>query len=181
MPPRNRIRTGEISIKVTGTERVQENLKRFAKDTQQRMFIRAVKPSLEVIQEAAKRNLSAVPSKSGGSTRTKEAIASRISIKLLRQRGSPWFSRGRLAVWYGRPRGTRPPDKANKTPPLWVRASLAHLIEYGFRLTHFFGRKTRAQRIPERPFMRPAFERNKAKAENMFLSALRGQIGKVKP
>jgi hypothetical protein len=181
MPPKNRIRTGEISIKVTGTERVQTNLKRFAKDVQQEMFIRAVKPSLEIIQDSAKRNLNAVPSKSGGSTRTKEAIASRISIKLLRQRSSAWFSRGRLAVWYGKPRGTRPPDKARKTPPLWVRASLAHLIEYGFRLTHFFGKKVRAQRIAERPFMRPAFEANKSKAERLFLSALRGEIGRTKP
>lgn len=178
---RNRISTSVISVKVTGTERVQENMSRFAKRTQEAMFVRAIQPSLSIIQEAAKRNLSAVPSKSGGSTRTKEAIASRLSIKLQRAQGSRYFSKGRLAVFYGKPRTTAPKQEAGKQPPLWVRASLAHLIEYGYTLTHLFGRKIKARRIAERPFMRPAFEANKAKAERTFLSVLKGEIGRVKP
>jgi hypothetical protein len=178
---RNRISTGIISVNVTGTERVQENMARFAKRTQEALFVRAIQPSLKIIQEAARRNLAAVPSKSGGSTRTKEAIASRLSIKLQRAQGSRYFSKGRLAVFYGRPRGAAPRQEAGKAQPLWVRASLAHLIEYGYKLTHFFGRKIRARRIPERPFMRPAFESNKAAAERKFLSVLRREIGSVKP
>lgn len=178
---RNRISTGIISVKVTGTERVQENMARFAKRTQEALFVRAIQPSLQIIQEAAKRNLAAVPSKSGGSTRTKDAIASRLSIKLQRAQGSRYFSKGRLAVFYGRPRGAAPRQEAGKPQPLWVRASLAHLIEYGYKLTHYFGRKVRARRIPERPFMRPAFESNKAAAERKFLAVLRREIGSVKP
>jgi hypothetical protein len=178
---RNRISTEVISVSVSGTKQVSENMSRFAKRTQEALFVRAVQPSLQIIQEAAKRNLSAIPSKSGGSTRTKDAIASRLSIKLQRSRGSRYFSKGRLAVFYGRPRGSRPKQEAGKPQPLWVRASLAHLIEYGFKLTHFFGRKVKARRIPERPFMRPAFEANKAAAERRFLSVLRQEIGRTKP
>ena len=176
-----RMASSEISVKVTGTERVQANMKGFAKKVQEAMFVRAVKPSLEIIQKAAKQNVMAVPSKSGGTTRTREAIASRLSIKLQRAKGSRYFSRGRLAVFYGRPRGTAPKQEVGKTPPLWVRASLAHLIEYGYKLTHFFGRKVRTRRIPERPFMRPAFESNRTAAERRFLTVLRGEIGRTKP
>ena len=175
-----RMASNEISVKVTGIDRVQRNMGAFAKSVQEAMFVRAVKPSLEIIQKAAKQNVMGAPSKSAGSTRTREAIASRTSIKLQRAKGSRYFSRGRLAVFYGRPRGTAPKQEVGKTPPLWVRASLAHLIEYGFKLTHFFGRKVRARRIPERPFMRPAFEANRAAAERRFLSVLRGEIGRAR-
>jgi hypothetical protein len=170
--------TAEISVKVTGTERVQQEMAGVAKRVQEAMFVRAVKPSLEIIQKAAKQNVLGVPSKTGGTTRTREAIASRTSIKLQRARGSRYFSRGRLAVFYGRPRGTAPKQEPGKQQPLWVRASLAHLIEYGFRLTHFFGRKIRTRRIAERPFMRPAFEANRAAAERRFLAVLRQEIGR---
>jgi hypothetical protein len=178
---RARMSSGEISVKVTGTERVQRNMNDLAKRVQEAMFVRAVKPSLEIIQKAAKQNVLGVPSKAGGTTRTREAIASRISIKLQRAKGSRYYSKGRLAVFYGRPRGTAPKQDPNKMPPLWVRASLAHLIEYGFRLTHFFGRKVRARRIAERPFMRPAFEQNRTAAERRFLAVLRQEIGKAQP
>jgi len=170
-----------VSVKVTGTERVQSNMAAFAKSVQEAMFVRAVKPSLEIIQRAAKQNVMGVSSKAGGSTRTREAIASRTSIKLQRSKGSRYYSKGRLAVFYGRPRGAAPKEKPGKAPPLWVRASLAHLIEYGFKLTHFFGRKIKARRIPERPFMRPAFEDNRAAAERRFLTTLREEIARARP
>jgi len=178
---RNTISTGLISVKVSGSDRLQKNMTRFAKSVQESLFVRAISPSLRIIQDAAKHNLAGVPSKSGGTTRTKQAIASRLSIKLQRAKGSRYFSKGRLAVFYGRPRGSAPKQEEGKAQPLWVRASLAHLIEYGFRLTHFYGRKVRARNISERPFMRPAFENNKSKAEHLFLSVLRREIGSTKP
>lgn len=176
-----RMASNAVSVKVTGTERVQANMATFAKSVQEAMFVRAVKPSLEIIQRAAKQNVMGVSSKAAGTTRTREAIASRTSIKLQRSRGSRYFSKGRLAVFYGRPRGSAPKQEAGKTPPLWVRASLAHLIEYGFKLTHFFGRKIKTRRIPERPFMRPAFEDNRAAAERRFLTVLREEVNKARP
>ena len=176
-----RMATSATSVKVTGSERVQASMANFAKRTQEAMFVRAVKPSLEIIQRAAKQNVMGVSSKAAGTTRTREAIASRTSIKLQRSRGSRYFSKGRLAVFYGRPRGSAPKQEPGKTPPLWVRASLAHLIEYGFKLTHFFGRKIKTRRIPERPFMRPAFEDNRAAAERRFLTVLREEVNKARP
>ena len=176
-----RMASDVVSVKITGTERVQSNMAAFAKSVQEAMFVRAVKPSLEIIQRAAKQNVMGVTSKAGGSTRTREAIASRTSIKLQRSKGSRYFSKGRLAVFYGRPRGTAPKQDPGKATPLWVRASVAHLIEYGFKLTHFFGRKIKARRVPERPFMRPAFEDNRAAAERRFLSALREEITRARP
>lgn len=176
-----RMASDVVSVKITGTERVQSNMAAFAKSVQEAMFVRAVKPSLEIIQRAAKQNVMGVTSKAGGSTRTREAIASRTSIKLQRSKGSRYFSKGRLAVFYGRPRGTAPKQDPGKATPLWVRASVAHLIEYGFKLTHFFGRKIKARRLPERPFMRPAFEDNRAAAERRFLSALREEITRARP
>lgn len=176
-----RMASDVVSVKVTGTERVQSNMAAFAKSVQEAMFVRAVKPSLEIIQRAAKQNVMGVSSKAGGSTRTREAIASRTSIKLQRSKGSRYYSKGRLAVFYGRPRGAAPKEVPGKAPPLWVRASLAHLIEYGFKLTHFFGRKIKARRIPERPFMRPAFEDNRAAAERRFLTTLREEIARARP
>lgn len=176
-----RISTDAISVKISGTDRVQRNMAQVAKKVQEAMFVRAIKPSLEVIQKEAKSNLAGVPSKSGGTTRTKEAIASRLNIKLQRKRGSRYFSVGRLAVFYGKPRGTAPKQQPDKQPPLWVRASLAHLIEYGFRLTHFFGRAIRPRRIPERPFMRPAFEAKRAEAERRFLAVIRDEIERTRP
>lgn len=175
------MRTDAISVAITGTDRVQRNMAQVAKRVQEAMFVRAVKPSLEVIQKQAKTNLAGVPSKSGGTTRTKEAIASRLSIKLQRKKGSRYFSIGRLAVFYGRPRGSAPKQEVGKQQPLWVRASLAHLIEYGFKLTHLFGKAIRTRRIPERPFMRPAFEAKRAEAERRFLAVIRDEIERTRP
>ena len=176
---RNNSSTVALSVKVTGGEAVGKRMNALKKNVQEAIFVRAVQPSLKVIADDAKRGVQGVSSKSGGSTRTLSAIASRIAIKLQRSQGSRYFSKGRVAVFYGRPRGTVPKQEAGKQQPLWARASLAHLIEYGFRLTHFFGRKIRTRRIAERPFMRPAFERNKDKAERLFTRVLRDELRKV--
>ena len=165
----NKIQTPHLSISVTGGARTVANMKTLRKSMQEAIFVRAIKPALADMMKAAKANVMGVPSRSGGTTRTRSAIASRISIKLQRAKGSRYYSKGRLAVFYGKPRGSAPKQAVGTTPPLWVRASLAHLIEYGYKLTQVFGRKIRNRRIPERPFMRPAFERNKSKAEQRFM------------
>ena len=177
----NSMKTGVISVKVTGTDKTVKNMNALAKRIQEQVFIRAVQPALKDMAESAKRNVMGVSSTSGGTTRTRAAIASRISIKLQRAKGSRYFSKGRLAVFYGKPRGNAPKQEIGKPQPLWVRASLAHLIEYGFKLTHFFGRKVRAQRIPERPFMRPAFEKHKKSAEAKFLTVINSEVERVTP
>jgi hypothetical protein len=176
-----RISTTAITTKVVGSQRLQANMDAVAKAIREGMFTRAVKPSLEIIQKAAKQNVMAVPSRSAGTTRTREAIANRTTIKLQRAQGSRYYSKGRLAVFYGRPRTTAPKQQPGKAPPLWARASVAHLIEYGFKLTHFFGRKIKPKVIPERPFMRPAFEDNRAAAERRFVAVLREEVGRVRP
>lgn len=177
----NTMKTGVISVKITGGDKTVKNMSAFAKRVQEQVFIRAVQPALKDMADAAKRNVMATSSVSAGSTRTRAAIASRISIKLQRAKGSRYFSKGRLAVFYGKPRGNAPKQEVGKPQPLWVRASLAHLIEYGFKLTHFFGRKVRAQRIAERPFMRPAFDKHKKSAEAKFLSVINSEVRRVTP
>jgi len=177
----NAMKTGVISVQITGGDKTVKNMKAFAKSVQEQVFIRAVQPALKDMAEAAKRNVKATSSVSAGSTRTRAAIASRISIKLQRAKGSRYFSKGRLAVYYGKPRGDAPKQEVGKSPPLWVRASLAHLIEYGFKLTHFFGRKVRSRRIAERPFMRPAFEKHKKAAEAKFLAVINSEVRRVTP
>lgn len=169
------------SVQITGDAKVIANMQAVKKNVQEAIFVRAITPALTEMRDAAKAGVMGIASSSGGSTRTRAAIASRIAIKLQRSKGSRYFSKGRLAVFYGKPRGSRPKDTAGKAPPLWVRASLAHLLEYGFRLTHFFGRKIKARRIAERPFMRPAFEKNRARAESRFLQVIRSELAKVKP
>lgn len=177
----NKIQTPALSISVTGGARTIANMKTLRKSMHEAIFVRAIKPALADMMKSAKQNVLGVPSRSGGTTRTRQAIASRVSIKLQRSKGSRYYSKGRLAVFYGKPRGNAPKQKVGESQPLWVRASLAHLIEYGYKLTHFFGRKVRTKRIPERPFMRPAFERNKAKAESLFLRVVRSEMDKVQP
>ena len=176
-----KIQTPALSISVTGGARTVANMKTLRKSMQEAIFVRAIKPALADMMKAAKANVMGVPSRSGGTTRTRQAIASRVSIKLQRAKGSRYYSKGRLAVFYGKPRGSAPKQKIGDSQPLWVRASLAHLIEYGYKLTQVFGRKIRNRRIPERPFMRPAFERNKSKAESLFLRVVRSEMDKVQP
>lgn len=175
------MKTDAISVKITGGDKTVKNMNALAKRIQEQVFIRAVQPALKDMADTAKRNVMGVSSLSGGSTRTRAAIASRISIKLQRAKGSRYFSKGRLAVFYGKPRGNAPKQEVGKPQPLWVRASLAHLIEYGFKLTHLFGRKVRTQRIAERPFMRPAFQKHKKSAEAKFLSVINSEVRRVTP
>ena len=177
----NAMKTNAISVKITGGDKTAKNMSALAKRIQEQVFIRAVQPALKDMADSAKKNVMGVSSTSGGTTRTRAAIASRISIKLQRSKGSRYFSKGRLAVFYGKPRGNAPKQEVGKPQPLWVRASLAHLIEYGFKLTHYFGRKGRAQRISERPFMRPAFEKHQKSAEAKFLSVINSEVRRVTP
>lgn len=174
-------RTSIISVEVSGTQRVQANMNRFAKNVQEAMFVRAVRPALELVQADAKANLAGIPSKSGGSTRTRDAIASKMNIKLKRASGSRYYSKGTLAVFYGRPRASEPQKKPGKLAPLWARASLAHLIEYGFYLTHFMGQRIRPIAIAGREFMSQAFESKRVAAERKFVQVLKSEIGSVKP
>lgn len=175
----NKSSTPIISVTVTGGPKAVKSMDGLQKSVTEAVFVRAIKPSLADMMAAAKANVMGISSKSGGSTKTREAIASRISIKLQRAKGSRYYSKGRLAVFYGKPRSEAPKVTKNGKQPLWARASLAHLIEYGYKLTHYFGRRIKGQRIHERPFMRPAFERHRSKAEARFLAIVRDETKKA--
>lgn len=175
----NKSSTPVISVAITGGPKTVKAMDGLKKSVSEAIFVRAIKPSLAEMMAAAKANIMGVSSKSGGSTKTRDAIASRISIKLQRAKGSRYYSKGRLAVFYGKPRSEAPRATKGSKTPLWVRASLAHLIEYGYKLTYYFGRKIKPRRIAERPFMRPAFNKHKSRAEARFLAIVREETKKA--
>ena len=166
--------TGEVNARLTATvwgdAELIKKLDGIQPRMHERLFKRAVKPALTNMMKDAKSRVRALPVKVA-SNQVRKAIANKISIRVKGRSGSRYKTRGRLAVFYGQSAKQR-----TKTDSPNLRATLAHLIEYGFRLTHVFGRAVRARRIPEKPFMRPAFEQNKASAEAAFLKAVRDQI-----
>lgn len=175
----NRMASGAYSIKITGSKEAASAMNSLAKRVQEQIFIRAVQPSLKLIVASAKSNVVALQSKEGGETGVRAAIASRTAIKLQRSKGSRYFSRGKVAVFYGRARKGVPKQRAGTRLPMWGKASLAHLLEFGYNLTHYFGRKIRARRIAPRPFMKPAFETNKQEAESLFRSVIKSELGRT--
>lgn len=106
--------------------------------------------------DLAKAGVMATPSAAGGRTGARREIARNIDVKKQRMRQHPAV-RARVAVWY----------KNNG------RERVAHLLEYGFRLTHYFGTPIRSRKIPDKPFMRPAFNKVNAMYGGMVSMELR--------
>lgn len=168
------VSTGEVNTRLTakvfGDAELIKKLEGLQPRIHERLFKKAVKPALTGMMKDAKARVRALPVKVA-TNQVRKAIANKITIRMKGRSGSRYKTRGRLAVFYGQSAKQR---TSTDTPNL--RATLAHLIEYGFRLTHLFGRKIRPRRIPAKPFMTPAFENNKASAEAAFVKAVRDQI-----
>lgn len=156
---------------MTGDRQLEAKLKGLAPRIQERLFKRAVKPSLESMRQAARSNVLSLPVKEP-TGRIRRAIASKIMVRLKGRKGSRYKTIGRLAVFYGQSATQR--TKQLKTAPL--RATLAHLIEFGFKLTHVFGFKVATKHIAAKPFMRPAFEDHRAQAEDTFVRVVKQGI-----
>jgi hypothetical protein len=155
-------------LEQAGYTELQARLRNVAPKVQQRLFKSAVKPALSKMQADAKSRVLSL-AVTVPTNKVRRAIANKIAIRTSGRMGSRFKTLGKLAVFYGRSATERP--KELRSPA--QQATLAHLIEYGFKLTHLFGRRIRTRRIPEKPFMRPAFEKNKASAEAAFVDAVR--------
>jgi hypothetical protein len=172
---RNRMRTA-MTVNVSGTEETKAAMGKIGKAAQERIFKEAVRPALNLIGQQAKSNAISIGTTGKYHAGVRRAIASRIYPRFQRMKGSRYYNRGVLAVWYGRSRreaAAMDAGQAVSRVPDWSLASLAHLFEFGYRLTHYYGRKIRPRRIPARPFMAPALEDKRAQAESMFRAVIR--------
>lgn len=162
------ISTPQFNARLTGDVELQKKMQGIAPRIQQKLFKRAIKPALEKMKGAAKSNVLAL-TVDNPTNKVRKAIASKIEVRLKGRGGSKYKTIGKLAVFYGESGKGR--DKNPKTKAM--QASLAHLIEFGFKLTYYFGWKIRPRLIPAKPFMKPAFEQNKSQAEATFLQVIR--------
>lgn len=169
-----------MTVRVSGTDETIERMEKIEKEAQERIFKQAVRPALNLIGQQAKLNAIQIHTTGKYHQGVRKAIASRIYPKFMRMRGSRYYNRGVLAVWYGRSRREAAAiDRGEAVPrqPDWSLASLAHLFEFGYRLTHFMGRRIRPRRIGPRPFMSTALEEKRAEAESMFRAVVRDLTG----
>lgn len=172
---RNRMRT-TMTVNISGTEETKTRLGQIEKSAQERIFKQAVKPALNLIGQQAKQNVMTLRTTGQYHRGVRSAIASRIYSKFQRMRGSRYYNRGVLAVWYGRSRReSQQMDQGVVVSrvPDWSLASLAHLFEFGYRLVAVFGRRIRPREIAARPFMEPALEAKRSQAEAMFRAVVR--------
>lgn len=147
-----------------------ESMKGIRISVQNKILTNAVQPALGRIAEAAKRNVMALGTTGQHHRGVRDAIKSRISVKIDKMsKKRSWF-RGRAAVWYGSPRAQLKTRRESKSKA--EMASLAHLFEFGYDLTHFFGYRIKTRRIQARPFMHPAFTANRGAAQAMFRQAV---------
>lgn len=165
-----------FNARVTGIEALDKKMREIAPKVQEKIFKSAIKPSLKTMEDAAKRNVLAIPV-SDPEYKARKSIAAKIGVNITGRKGSKYSTIGRLAVFYGQSATARPAFLRSPAE----KATLAHLFEFGFRLTHFFGiPRSRLglsmKKIPARQFMTPAFEDNKDAAEAMFLSVIEDAI-----
>jgi HK97 gp10 family phage protein len=170
-----KVSVGQVNVRgiasLTGDKELETRLKGIAPRMQERVFKRAVKPALERMMKSAKANVLALSVQEPTNT-VRKSIASRIMVRVKGRMGSRYKTIGRLAVFYGQSARQRPKQLRGAK----LQATLAHLLEFGFRLTHVFGLKVRPRKIEAKPFMRPAFESNRSQAEATFVSVVKQQI-----
>jgi len=172
---KNRMRT-TMTVNISGTEETKARLGQIEKAAQERIFKYAVRPALNLIGQEAKLNALQIRTTGIYHRGVRSAIASRIYPRFQRMRGSRYYNRGVLAVWYGRSRRESQQMDQGVTVsriPDWSLASLAHLFEFGYRLVAVFGRRIRPRQIAARPFMKPALEAKRSQAEAMFRAVVR--------
>ena len=156
---------------MTGDKELQALMKTIAPKMQQKIFVQAIKPALEIMRQRAIANVNQL-SVNIPTNKVRSAIASKIKIIMKGRQGSKYKTIGKLAVFYG----VSGKERKGAVTSKGLMASLAHLIEFGFKLTHYFGWKIKAQKIPANPFMRPAFDSQKSQAEAKFLSVIREAV-----
>lgn len=158
----------QFNARLIGDKELQLKMQGIAPRLQEKLFKRAIKPALAAMKSSAKANVLAVEVDKP-TNQVRKAIASKIDVKMKGRVGSRYKTIGRLAVFYGesgKGRARNPKSKA-------MMASLAHLIEFGFKLSYYFGWKITPQLIHARPFMKPAFNKHRAQAEATFLQVIR--------
>ena len=102
---KNRISVGRLrareQVKVYGLAELEEKMKDLAPRVHQKIFKRAVRPSLEGMMAAAKINVMAVPVLHP-EHKVRKAIAGKIQIRMKGAVGSRYKTIGSLAVFYGK-------------------------------------------------------------------------------
>jgi hypothetical protein len=176
----NSISVGKLNVretfKITGAKELDKVMKGIPPRIQQKIFKRAIKPSLKVMQDDAKENVLRL-TVNEPTNEVRKSIASKIGVRITGRKGSKYATIGRLAVFYGQSANARPAFL--KTPAM--RATLAHLLEFGFRLTHYFGIPRErlgmgVKAIHKKPFMAPAFEDNRDEAERTFVDVVSAAV-----
>ena len=158
---------GWLDATVIGDKEIHAKLSRLGWTAQTNLLKSAVVPSLKKMQNSAQRNIRSI-SVHKPTKKVRRSIASNIQIKTTNKRG---LVVGRLAVWYSASR--------RASEGVVSEASLSHLFEFGFRLTHYFGRKIAPKLIPAKPFMTPAFQSNKSNAEQAFVRAITTAVQEI--
>lgn len=176
----NKISVGRLNlretVKITGVEELDKVMKGIPPRMQQKVFKRAIKPSLKAMEQDAKENVLRL-NVTEPTNEVRKSIAAKIGVRITGRKGSKYATIGRLAVFYGQSANARPAFL--RTPAL--RATLAHLLEFGFRLTHYFGiprerLRMGVKQIHAKPFMTPAFEDNRDQAERTFVEVVRAAV-----
>lgn len=169
--PMRSVSSPSLNVRMTGDKELQALMKTIAPKMQQKIFLKAIKPALEVMKQRSISNVNQLTVKDP-TNKVRKAIASKIKIIMKGRQGSGYKTIGKLAVFYG----VSGKERKGAVTSKGLMASLAHLIEYGFKLTHYFGMRINTKKIPANPFMRPAFDSQKSQAEAKFLSVIREAV-----
>ena len=169
--PMRSVSSPTLNVRMTGDKELRSLMQNIAPKMQQKIFMKAIKPALETMRQKAIANVSQLSVKEP-TTKVRKAIASKIKIIMKGRQGSKYKTKGKLAVFYG----VSGKERKGAITDKGLMASLAHLIEFGFKLTHYFGYKMGTKKIPANPFMRPAFDSQKSQAEAKFLSVIREAV-----
>jgi hypothetical protein len=165
---------GSIRVQMKGVEGVDElisALNALPGRAQTNLYRRAIRPALTAVAKEAKALVHNIPVNSGletseskgdGSIRDDIARAIKVKVGIKLKKGVY----GSVAVRY--------PKRAKGQNKLGNKASLAHIIEFGFTLkVAFYGRKRKQPvEIEGSEFMTSAFERISPRARRLFQSAM---------
>jgi hypothetical protein len=169
---------GSIRVQMKGVEGLDEliaTLNALPGRAQTNLYRRAIRPALTAVAKEAKALVHNVPVTSGQETKESKAdgsirddIAKAIKVKVGIKLKKGVY--GSVAVRY--------PKRAKGQNSPGNKASLAHLIEFGFTLKVAFYGKPRKQpiAIEGAEFMTSAFERIAPRAQRLFQSAMQELI-----
>ena len=159
----------QVNIRMTGDKELIELMSKLPAKFQQRLVKEAILPALESVKNKAISNVMGL-SVNAPTDRLRKAIASKIKVEIVTS--GVHKTKGKVAVFYG----VSGRERKGELKDRGLLASVAHLIEYGFKLTYYFGFRIPAQRIPAQPFMQPAFDSERAHANAVFMSVLRDSV-----